>query len=490
MPTEPLTEVQRAAQTAVTEVRKAATKWATLPIATRVAKMREACQSILARADELAELATRETHKPLAESYSAEVLGVADLFAYWCDRGPALLAPRKGHVPSLEMPGKKATIERLPRGVVAVISPWNFPVSLPMRTLVPALLAGNGVVLKPSECTPKTGAWLVERLRTSLGGIVQVLPGAGDAGAALVEAGPDMVVFTGSTRTGRRVAVACAERGIPCELELGGKDCAVVLEGADLERTAAGVAWGILMNAGQNCSGIERVAVQATIAPAFLPLLVAAMERAAPDVCELVTPMQKELVIGHVRDAVAHGARLETGGVPDGGGPLRPTLLTGVPRSAPAWADESFGPTAVLEVCETDDDCIAAANDTRYGLGASVWCRDLNRARAVADRLRSGMVWINNHSFTGALPDLPWVGVGESGSGVTNSPEALMHLTRPRLVVIDSTNAIEPWWYPYGTAMIDLMRTLVARQQSGGIGALLGTLSALKKRNREVAGKG
>lgn len=490
MSPESTTEIQQQALKAVSEVRVAAAKWAALPIAARVEKMRAACQDILSRADELAELATLETHKPIAESYSAEVLGVADLFAYWCDRGPALLAPRKGHVPSLEMPGKKATIERLPRGVVGVISPWNFPVSLPMRTLVPALLAGNGVVLKPSECTPRTGAWLIQRLAASLGGIVQVLQGAGEAGAALIEAQPDMVVFTGSTRTGRRVAVACAERGIPCELELGGKDCAVVLEDADLERTAAGVAWGILMNAGQNCSGIERVAVQATIAPAFIPLLIAAMERAAPDVCELVTPMQKQLVIGHIRDAVARGAKLETGGLPVGDGPLRPTLLTRVPRDASAWADESFGPTAALEVCDSEEACIAAANDTRYGLGASVWSRDLARARRVSDQLRSGMVWINNHSFTGALPDLPWVGVGESGTGVTNSPEALMHLTRPRLTVVDSTKTIEPWWYPYGGAMIDLMRTLVARQQSGGLGATLKTLSALKTRNRELAGKG
>ncbi len=471
-------------------VRVAQQAWAQTSVAQRAQKLLEAGHALLAEADELAALLSEETGKPLAESYSSEVLGVADLFAYWCKHGPAMLKPRKGLIPKLEMPGKRAQVERVPRGVIVCISPWNYPVSLPMRTIVPALLAGNGVVLKPSEATPRTGTWLVERLRRSLGGVIDILEGDGAAGAALVQALPDQVIFTGSTRTGRRVAVACAERGIVCELELGGKDCAVVLEDCNLERTATGIAWGILTNAGQNCSGIERVAVHSAIAERFLPLLQKAMETAASDVPGLVTPMQRQIVEEHLKAAIAAGGIVLTGGLGEPGKPLPPTLVRDVPADCPAWRQETFGPMAVVAIGRSDEELIALANDTQYGLGASVWSEDLTRAELVAHRVRSGMVWINNHSFTGALPDLPWVGLGDSGTGVTNSPEAIAHMTRPRLVVVDSVRSIEPWWYPYGPAMVELMRTLIARQRTGGLVATWNTLQLLKKRTKELQGHG
>jgi acyl-CoA reductase-like NAD-dependent aldehyde dehydrogenase len=479
--------VTEGAQELVDGLRKAGLNWAKLPPVERARRLKEAGRQLLAQADELAEIVHEETHKPLAECYASEVLGVADLFAYWCKHGPEHLKARKGLVPALDMPGKKARVERRPRGVVALITPWNYPVAIPMRTIVPALLAGNTVALKPSEWTPRCALWLVERLRSSLGPVVGILEGEGDAGAALVAAGPDMVVFTGSTRTGRKVAVACARRGIPCESELGGKDCAVVLEDADISRAAAGIAWGILTNAGQNCAGIERVAVHAKVAEAFTAALVSKLERAAGDVPRLVTPQQRKIVVKHIRGAIKAGGRALTGGVPaDAGAPLAPTLLVDVPRDNGAWTQESFGPVAVLTVAGDEKGLIAAANDSRFGLGASVWSRDLSRAEAVADQLETGMVWINNHSFTGALPDLPWVGTGESGTGVTNSPEALMHLTRPRLVVVDSSKGSEPWWYPYSGRMLDLMKAATERQRRGGISSTLKTLKALKARKDEL----
>lgn len=471
----------------VAKVRKAQEQWAALPVSERAQRLKAAGIALQKEAEELAQLIVTETHKPLAEAYSSEVLGVGDLFAYWCKHGPDQLQPRKALIPKLEMPGKSGWIERVPRGVVACISPWNYPVSLPMRTIVPALLGGNGVVLKPSEFTPQSGAWLIDRLHKQLGDIVGLAAGDGRAGAALVQARPDLVVFTGSTGTGRKVAVACAELGIPCELELGGKDCAVVLDDCDLDRAAAGVAWGILTNAGQNCSGIERVAVQQSVAHLFVPKLVRELEKAARDVPELVTPMQRALVERHIADAVARGATVLTAGQITADKPVPPTLLGNVPADAPAWCDESFGPVAALAQADDDAGLVRLANDSRYGLGASVWSGNRDRALAVARQLKTGMVWINNHSFTGALPDLPWTGVGDSGTGVTNSPDALSHMTRPRLVVVDSAKAVEPWWYPYGDRMVDLMRVLVSRQITGGLGATLRTLKALKARNAEIA---
>ncbi|MBM4342456.1 MAG: aldehyde dehydrogenase family protein [Deltaproteobacteria bacterium] len=475
------------ASSAVARARAAQPAWAALAVTERAKRLRAAGLAILLRAEELAQLIVTETHKPLAEAYSSEVLGVGDLVAYWCKHGPGQLAPRKGLVPALELPGKKAVVHRVPRGVVACISPWNYPVSLPMRTIVPALLGGNAVVLKPSEITPRSGAWLVQALHARLGDVVTLLEGDGAAGAALVEAGPDLVVFTGSTRTGRKVAVACAERGIPCELELGGKDCAIVLDDCAVDRTAQGVAWGILTNAGQNCSGIERVAVHQGIAHVFVPKLVAAMEKAARDVPELVTPAQRAIVERHVQDALGRGAVLLTGRIDATDRPLPPLLLARVPADAPAWCDESFGPVAVLVQGADDAELVALANDSRYGLGASVWSGNADRADALAAQLRCGMVWINNHSFSGALPDLPWTGVGDSGTGVTNSPDALAHMTRPRLVVADGNRKPEPWWYPYGDKLVELMRVLVARQQSGGVGATVKTLRALRARMAELS---
>lgn len=471
------------------EVRAAACVWAALSVVERARKLSAAGTALLQKADDLAQIVQRETGKPLAEAYSADVLNVADLFAYWCDQGPALLRARPARISKLEMPGKRAKVHRLPRGVVAIIAPWNFPVAIPMRGIVPALLAGNGVVLKPSEFTPDSGGWLVEALRAELGPIIAVTQGAGEAGAALIAAKPDLVLFTGSTATGRKVAMACAERGIPVDCELGGKDCAIVLADAAIERTANGIAWGILNNAGQNCASIERVVVHSSIADEFTEKLVERMKIAAPDVKKLVTEQQQQTVLAHIAQAQERGGKFLCGGVAeDDQAVIGPTLITDLPRDAMAWSEESFGPIAVLEVHDTDEALIDAANDSPFGLGASIWSADPDRALGLADQLQCGMVWVNNHAFTGAIPDLPWVGTGSSGGGVTNSPDALLHMTRPRVLLVDRSKDPEPWWYPYGDTMVPLMQAVVRKQRDGGIGALFATLGALKKRMAEVKG--
>lgn len=481
--------IEGVAHQAVQASREAAAAWAARPVAERATMLLAAGSALLEGADELAAIVHEETGKPLGEAYAGDVLGVADLFSYWCKHGPAMLAPRRARIPALDMPGKKGWVEREARGVVAVISPWNYPVALPMRVIVPALLAGNGVVLKPSEHTPRSGRWLVERLRAQLGPLVGLVEGAGEAGAALVDAVPDMVHFTGSTHTGRKVAVQCATLGVPCEMELGGKDCAVVLEDALLDRAAAGVAWGVVHNAGQDCASVERVVVHTHVAGDFLGLLAEKMKATTASVPHLVTPMQRRIVVEQLEEAQALGATFLVGGLPaDERTPVPPTLVQGLPRTARMWREESFGPIAVVEVHGDDDALVGAANDCAYGLGASVWSQDLARAERLGRRLNTGMVWINNHAFTGAVPDLPWVGRGASGSGITSSPEALMHLTRPRVLVIDRSTALEPWWYPYGDGLVTLMRALITRQRTGGVGATVSTLRALMARNKEVKG--
>lgn len=469
--------------------RVAGEAWSALTPKTRAARLREAGKALLEEAEDLAGIVHEETGKPIAEALSGDVLGLADVFNYWCTHGPGYLAPRKGRVPSLEFPGKRAVVEREARGVVAVISPWNYPVALPMRVMVPALLAGNGVVLKPSEVTPRTGAWLVERLRAHLGPIVGLMAGDGSAGAALVAAGPDMVHFTGSTTTGQSVAMACAERGIAYDAELGGKDVAIVLDDVDVTRAAAGIAWGIAHNAGQDCASIERVVVHHGVAQTFVPALVKAMEAIASEIPDLTTPLQRSKVLSHISDAIDRGATVRTGGVPEGDAPVPPTLLQDVPREAMAWVDETFGPVAVLEVHDTEEALVAAANDTVFGLGCSVWSKDVARAERLGRQVKTGMLWVNNTAFTGGIADLPWVGRGASGGGVTSSPESLAHMTRPRMVLVDKASAPEPWWYPYGETLEGLMRAVIERHRSGGLFATLKTLSALQARTKVVSGR-
>jgi len=471
---------------AVASVRKAAQAWAAHRPQDRASRLQRAGAVLTERAGELAAIVARETNKPIGEAYSADVLGVADLFAYWTKTGLNHLKPRKGQIPALDMPGKRGVVELEPVGVVAVISPWNYPVALPMRTIVPALLAGNGVVLKPSEFTTESGRWLVEVLAAELGGIIAVVEGAGEAGSALIHAKPDLVHFTGSTRTGRLVAVACAERGIDCAMELGGKDAAIVLDDAAIERTARGIAWGVVHNAGQDCASVERVIVHKDIKDTFLPALVRAMNAAAPQVPHLVTKAQREHVIGQLDAAIHAGGEVLCGGLPTDSDPIPPTLVLGVPQTAAIWRDESFGPVAAVLIAESDDHAVELANDSAYGLGGSVWGQDVKRAEFLARRMQVGMSWINNHAFTGALPDFPWVGRKGSGTGITSSPQVLDHLTRPRVIVVDKASAVEPWWYPYGDTLTALMETLIERQRNGGLGATLKTLRALGARNKAL----
>jgi acyl-CoA reductase-like NAD-dependent aldehyde dehydrogenase len=479
----------------VAAARQAQVIWGALPVEARVAALRKARERFLLAADEVAELVSRETGKPLGEAYPGEVVPNADLFAYWANEAPRLLRPTVVGLNPVLYPGKSSVIERLPRGVIGLISPWNYPVSIPLRTLLPALVAGNAVVFKPSELTPRCGALLASWLQKELpAGVLQVVQGGGEVGAALVQALPDLVAFTGSTATGRKIAELASRGPIPVSLELGGKDAALVLEDADLERTADGVAWGAFTNAGQNCASVERVYVVKAIADRFLPALAARAKRlrtdgASPELGPLISERQAGLVIEQIREARAAGAQELAGGTAQG---LRvPATVLLLERSQAGGdrlkllREETFGPVVAVEVVADEEEAIARANDSAFGLAASVWTRNLERGRRVADRLHVGAVTVNNVAFTPALPMAPWSGVGASGYGITNSPLALEGLTRPRYVLLDGNKRSELWWYPYDTALVDVTRGLAALQVSSkrSLGLILKTGKAFIGRN-------
>ena len=471
----------------VAKARAAQPAWGALSADERVRRIAPLKDRVLDRAEEIARIVRAEVGKPEVEALLGEVLPSADVVQYWTSNIAELLDPEEVDIDAIAYPGKEGTIEREARGVVAVIMPWNFPFALPLRTIVPALLAGNAVVFKPSEVSPKSGALVAEVLSGLVpDGVFGIVQGAGDVGGALCEADVDLVVFTGSVATGRKVAHACAEKLIPCSLELGGKDAAIVLADADLERAANGVVWGAMMNAGQNCASVERVYVVRSVGEAFTKKVceVVASLRPGLDVGPLATPAQRAIVARHVDAAKAAGAKVLSGGVDTGEGETReypPTVVSVKSDDTPLMSDETFGPVLPIALVDDADEAIRRANASRYGLTASLWTKDRKKARILAKKLRAGVVTINNHGFTGALPNAPWSGHGETGWGITGSSFALDMLTRPRLVLLDrSRGKRELWWYPYTPALRNVavaMATL--RSGTRGIFARIGALFRL-----------
>lgn len=467
------------------KARGAQRAWARLSPRERADKLLPLKDRILDAAERIGKLVHEEVGKPIEEALLAEVLPSADVVSYWTASIEELLESVEVDLDPLAYPGKVGVIHKEARGVVGVIMPWNFPVALPLRTLVPALLAGNAVLFKPSEIAPRSGA-LLDELFAGLvpDHVLTVVQGGGDVGAALCAAEDvDMVVFTGSVRTGRKVAAACAERLIPCALELGGKDAALVLADADLERAAQGIVWGALGNAGQNCAAIERVYVVKEVADAFSKRVVELVkELKASDVGPLTTEAQRTLVTEHVDAAREAGAKILCGGKKlDEGYGYAPTVLQVDIDDLAVIRDETFGPVLPIRVVADAAEAVERANDSRYGLTASIWTRNFAKGAELAHELRAGVVTINNHSFTGALPGAPWSGVGETGYGITNSPFALEGLTRPRFILVDrSRGKREVWWYPY-TPILRTIALAFAKLRSGttGIGGKLSALFTL-----------
>jgi acyl-CoA reductase-like NAD-dependent aldehyde dehydrogenase len=442
---------------AVARARAAQAAWAGVPMAEREKACLALGRRILERRDEICALLSSETGRDPVDSLFSEVVFQLTYVKSAIQVARAALAPEKVRLSALDWPGKRAVIEAVPRGVIAIIEPWNYPLLQFVKPLYPALLSGNAVVLKPSEHTPRTGRWLAEQCAAIFPPeLVQIVVGDGAVGSALLEADIDAVVFCGSVGTGRKVAARCGERLLPCSLELGGKDAALVLADCDLERTVAGVLQWSMHNAGQDCSSIERVYVEDAVADAFVERLGRAAGRlkVAPqpdhaDLGPLQNPAQLRLVGEHVQDAVALGAVVVTGGEPTGAGlGYRPTVLDRCDERMKAVRDETFGPVVAIVRCKDAEEAVRRANDSRYGLLGSVWTKDLARGEALARRLQVGVALVNNHSFPGSIPQIPWTGVKDSGSGVAASRHAYPTFVRRRTIVVDKSKDPDVFWRP------------------------------------------
>ena len=454
--------------------REAQARWSAEPLATRRRLLDRAAATLLADADEIAATIVAETGKPLVEAFTSELFPSLDAARWLQHNLERALRPTRVRLPRLLVPQKRARVHWQPAGLVAIVSAWNFPLGVPLTQTLTAVAAGDAAIVKPSELTPLTGAWIEELFRRAGAptGLVQVVQGPGDTvGEMLVgHDGVDHVVFTGSTTVGRHVAGRCAELVRPVTLELGGKDPMLVLDDSDVARAVGGALWAAFTNAGQVCSGVERAYVEDAVFDEFVDRLSAAAsglqlgrgDDPATQMGPLISDDQRSRVESLVADAVEQGAEIVSGGGrPDVGLPgwfHEPTVIVGEPAAARIGREEIFGPVLTVVRMENESDGIARANGSSYGLGASVWSRDHARAERIALRLRAGSVWTNDHAYSYGTFVAPWGGVGSSGYGRTHAVDGLRSLSTAKYVDRDAGRLRPPWWYPYSARTVEGFR--------------------------------
>jgi succinate-semialdehyde dehydrogenase/glutarate-semialdehyde dehydrogenase len=438
---------------------------------------------MLGERDEIARLVSRETGKPIAEAISMEIVPTLDAMHYFAHASESLLRPQKIDIGQYGMMGRSSTIRFKPLGVVGIISPWNFPLATPLDEVVMALMAGNAVVLKPSELTPLIALKIGELFsRAGLStGLLEVLTGDGSTGAALVEARVDKIMFTGSVATGKRVAEAAARYLIPVVLELGGKDPMIVLEDADLKNAARGAVWGAFANSGQACASVERCYVHESIAPKFIDAVVAETKalkqgvgtETAVDIGSMTNERQLQIVEDHVSDAEKRGAKILTGGKRGDnrkGYFYQPTVLTNVDHDMTIMRDETFGPVLPVMTFKSDDEAVKLVNDSVYGLTASVWTKNIARGRQIAERIEAGTVMVNEVVYTHGIAQTPWGGVKDSGYGRTHGRAGLLELVTPQHIHVNRVFFLpDLWWFRYNQNAAKLFRGLARRFTTGSL---------------------
>jgi acyl-CoA reductase-like NAD-dependent aldehyde dehydrogenase len=460
-------------QSVVDAVAAVQPSWAALTLAERGDVLRRAAEVVLEESDDIRDLIVREQGKPRNEAFSMEILPTIDALGWIARAGGEILADEKVPMPQVFLKTKRSTFVYEPLGVIGIISPWNYPWSIPLGEVALALMAGNGVVLKPASLTPLIGdriASIFERAGVPEG-LVRVVHGPG-TGAALAESSVGKVFFTGSVETGRSVAEACARRLTGSVLELGGKDPMIVLDDAHLEHAIAGAVWGGFANAGQTCSGIERVYVARGVSERFIAGVIEGAQRLRvgdptswdTEIGPMVSPEQAEIVRELVDDAVAAGATLHCGGPVDAptgleGSWYAPAVLTGVTPDMRIMGEEIFGPVVPIVVVDSEEEAVALANDSEFGLGASVWTSDRARGERLSGELEAGMVWINDHMFSHGACQCAWGGVKDSGLGRTHSKFGLYECVNVKLRVWEGSTMRDAWWHPYDETLGMAMRS-------------------------------
>jgi acyl-CoA reductase-like NAD-dependent aldehyde dehydrogenase len=487
---------------AVKKARAVQPSWAGMGTRKRLRIVREFQRLLHAGKSEMARLITSETGKPYAEALTTEVMVVLDAAGFLVRNAYGLL--RDEWVPhgNLAMKTKSGMIVREPHGVVGIVSPWNYPFSIPATESLAALVAGNAVVLKPSELTSMTGLAL-GRLLHKAGvpeTVVQVVVGDGATGAALMASPIDKLVFTGSVVTGKKVAQAAAARLLPVVLELGGKDPMIVLEDADLDVASSAAVWGAFVNAGQACLSVERCYVHESLYDPFVAACVEKTQKLrvgngadpASDVGPMIHDRQVRIVEAQVGEARDRGARIMTGGrrmTELGTNFYAPTVLMDVTHGMAIMREETFGPVLPVMSFQSDEEAVRLANDSEFGLAASVWTRNRSRGEAIARRVNAGSVMVNDALSCFGISEAPHGGVKASGLGRTHGKFGLEEMVRVKYIDSDRTPGMKKvWWYGYGERFARQMESFLDMQFARGVAARVGgalrAAGAVRRKNQ------
>jgi len=458
----PATEAE--VNAAVAHARDAQPAWHGLGVRQRIDILNKFRGLLYDEKSEITRLISTEAGKPQVEALVTEVVVVLDAARFYAENSYAFLRDQPVPHANLAMKAKSGKLSREPYGVIGIISPWNYPFSIPATETLAALVTGNAVVLKPSEFTSMIALELAGLLWKAgvPHDVLKVVVGDGSTGSALVNANIDKLVFTGSVPTGKRIAQSAAGRLLPVVLELGGKDPMLVLDDADVDVASSGAVWGAFMNAGQACLSVERCYVQRSLYRVFLE---ACARKTAQlrlgngmdpqtDVGPLINQHQLQSVEAHVEDARLHGARVLAGGVRRtdlGPNFFAPTVLADVTHEMRIMREETFGPVLPIMPFDTDDEAVHLANDSDFGLAASVWTRDRARGEGLARRIHAGTVMVNDALSCFGIGEAPHGGMKASGIGRTHGIFGLEEMVRMKYLDSDRLPSMKKvWWYGYG----------------------------------------
>lgn len=434
-------------------------RWSSLRVSDRAEILNGIRKELVKRSDEFISTISDETGKPHWDSF-VEVMTVAEHLKYMCRQAPVILSKQKRSTGILLH--KRGYVQYFPHGTAGIISPWNYPLILAISPVVEALLAGNSVVLKPSEITPITGD-RIHRLFVEGGiheSIFQIIQGHGDMGSKLVESPlTDVICFTGSVRVGKLISEHCAKQLKPSILELGGNDPMIILEDADLDRAVSAAIWGGLSNNGQTCIAVERIYVMESIADVFIERikkrakeLNISDDKKSADIGSMINQKQKEMVISFIDEAKKEGAifHLEYNQkTKDNSCFLYPTIIEEKNRKSKIMQSEIFGPVITIFRVNSEREAISEANSSGYGLSASVFSKNLKKGRKIAEQIKAGSVCINDVNSNYGCASLPFGGVGMSGVGRVHGDEGLKAFSRVQAVYEDRLGLKkEPWWFP------------------------------------------